>query len=152
MRKLLHILVLFLMVGCSSVKYIPVQGNKVIEYRDTTVYVKDTVTIEVPREKIVEVIPDIDTSYLSTDVAKSTAYLDKSRKKLHHTIEQCGTIKTKIDTVIEIQYINSYVDKEIPVEVEVVKYKRDNLFWFSIIFNILTVLIIILKIYLKFKL
>ena len=152
MRKLLHILVLFLMVGCSSVKYIPVQGNKVIEYRDTTVYVKDTVTIEVPREKIVEVIPDIDTSYLSTDVAKSTAYLDKSRKKLHHTLEQCGTIKTKIDTVIKIQYINSYVDKEIPVEVEVVKYKRDNLFWFSIIFNILIVLIIILKIYLKFKL
>lgn len=143
------ILAIGFMVGCSTVKYVPTDTTEKIEYRDTLIYICDTVHVPVPYEVVKEVIPDIDTSYLETSLAKSTAYLDKDRRKLQHTLEQKGTVETVVDTVVKIQYVNTYIDREVPVEVEVIKYKRDNIFWFSIVFNILTILLIFLKIYRK---
>ena len=152
MRRLCWIaLCLVSIISCGTVQEVPVQTVEKIIYRDTTVFLKDTITVTVPVEKIVEVLPQLDTSYLSTSVAKSTAYLDTSSRKLHHTLEQKGTIKTKIDTVVTIQYVDRIMEKEVPIEVEVIKYKRDNIFWFSIIFNIMVILITAFKIYLKFR-
>lgn len=115
--------------SCGPIKEIPVQTVEKIEYRDSLIYVHDSIEIPVPYEKIVEVIPDIDTSYLETSLAKSTAYLDNGSRRLHHTLEQKGTIEYVYDTVHVVQYVDRIIEREIPVEVEVVKYKRDALFW-----------------------
>lgn len=136
--------------GCSTVKEIPVQTVEKIVYKDTTIFFRDTVTIEVPKEVVKEIVPQDTTSILRTSVAFSEAKIDKGM--LHHKLEQNGAIPVQIDTVITVQYVDKIIEKEVPVKVEVIKHKRDNIFWFSIIFNILIVLIIILKIYLKFKL
>ena len=132
--------------GCSVIKEIPVQTVEKIEYRDSLIYVKDTLTIPVPYEKIVEVVPEVDTSYLETSVAKSTAYLDTTKRKLHHTLEQKGTVQIQYDTIVKVQYVDKVIEKEIPVEVEVIKYKRDALFWVLVGWALLCIAYAVIKI------
>jgi hypothetical protein len=134
--------------GCSTLKEVPVQTVEKIEYRDSLVYVHDTLTIPIPYEKIVEVVPEVDTSYLETSVAKSTAYLDTAKRKLHHTLEQKGSIKYIHDTVHVVEYVDRVYEKEVPVEVEVIKYKRDALFWVLVGWALLCIAYAVIKIFL----
>lgn len=142
------ILAIGLMVGCSTVKYVPVKGETIIEYRDTTVYVKDTVTVEVPREVVKEIVPKDTVSVLKTSVALSEAKIEKGM--LHHKLEQKGTVKTKIDTVIKVQYVNQYIDKEIPVEVQVEKKYIPQWCWISLILNVIIGVWFAAKFYFKY--
>lgn len=145
----LTILVLGLLaVSCGTIKEIPVQTVEKIVYRDSLIYVNDTLTIPVPYEKIVEVVPEVDTSYLETSVAKSTAYLDTAKRKLHHTLEQKGSIKYIHDTVHVVEYVDKVYEKEVPVEVEVIKYKRDALFWVLVGWALLCIAYAVIKIFL----
>ena len=148
-RVITYIVSLLVLAGCGTVKEIPVQTIERVEYKDSTVYIRDTVTVEIPKEVIKEIVPKDTASILNTSLAVSEARLEKGM--LHHKLEQKGTIPVQIDTVITVQYVDRIVEREIPVEVEVIKYKRDNMFWFSIIINILVILFILFKLYLKFR-
>ena len=149
MRRLICILGMLLIVGCSTVKYVPIQGETVVEYRDTTIYINDTVTIPVPVEVVKEVVPADTVSVLQTSVAVSEAKIQKGM--LHHSLEQRGTVKTRIDTVVTIQYVDKYIYEEVPVEVEVEKRYVPEWCWWSLIINIVTVLLVVFRIYLKHK-
>lgn len=106
--------------SCVATKYVPVQGEHRIEIRDSIIRVVDTVTIEIPKERIVEVIPEVDTSYLETKLAYSTAYLDRNNKTIHHTLEHKKTaLKAPIDTVFITHVKTEYKDKVVVEEVEV---------------------------------
>lgn len=145
----LILLVFGLMLGCGSIKEIPVINTEKIVYRDSTIYIRDSVFIEVPKEVIREIVPEDTTSILRTSVALSEAKIEKGM--LHHRLEQKGQVKAQIDTVVTVQYVDRIIEKEVPIEVEVVKYKRDTIFWFSIIFNVIVLLLTGFKIYLKLK-
>ena len=127
MKKLI-ILLTFILLGCGT-KQIPVQTVEKIIYKDTIITIKDTLKIEVPKEIVKEVVPQIDTSYIKTSLAESTAYLDTTQRKLVHTLKQTGVLKVKYDTIISVQYVDRIITKDVPVEVEVIKYKRDTFFW-----------------------
>lgn len=120
---------LLMMTSCAGIKQIPVQTVEKVVYRDSLIYINDTVRVEIPKEVVKEVVPHIDTSYLKTSLAESVAYLDTTERKLHHTLTQKGEIKIKYDTIVKVQYVDRIVEKEVPVEVEVIKYKRDTFFW-----------------------
>ena len=143
------LIMLLMLVSCGAVKEIPVQTIEKIEYRDSLIYVRDTIAVPIPYEKIVEVVPEIDTSYLETSVAKSTAYLDTAKRKLHHTLEQTGTIKYVYDTVHVVEYVDRIIERDVPVEVEVIKYKRDALFWVLVGWALLCIAYAVIKILLK---
>ena len=128
MLKIIPILLLMLM-GCNSVKQVPIQTVEKILYKDSLIYLKDTLYIQVPVEVIKEVIPAIDTSYIKTSIAESIAYVDTTERKLHHTLKQTGALKVKYDTIISVQYVDRVITKDVPIEVEVIKYKRDTFFW-----------------------
>lgn len=138
---------LFMLYGCGQIKYVPMQTEEKEIIRDSIIRVIDTVKVEVPFETIKEVLPQIDTSILETSVAKSVAYVDTLEKKLHHTLEQKGELKVQIDTCYITQTVEKIVYKDRPVEVQVPK--RDSIFWYSIIGNILFVFVIILRFVLK---
>lgn len=133
--------------SCSMLKEVPVQTIETIVYKDTIIYVQDSIKIKVPYEIIKEVIPSIDTSYIKTSIAESIAYVDTANKKLHHTLTQKGELKAKYDTIIKIQYINKIIEREKPIQVEIIKYKRDALFWVLTLWAALCILIMILKIF-----
>lgn len=157
MKKILYIVASFLLVGCATVKEVPVNTHqidsvrveKVVEYRDTTIYV------DVPREVIREVVPELDTLYMENTVATSRSYLDTSTRTLK------GELKTKpvklpqpvkLPEVTETEKEYVEVIKEIPVTVEVEKKHIPTWCWYSLIGNIVVVLLIGLRLYLKFKL
>ena len=120
---------LLMMTSCAGIKEIPVQTVEKVIYRDSLIYINDTFRVEVPKEVVKEVIPQIDTSYIKTSLAESVAYLDTTERKLHHTLTQKGEIKIKYDTIVKIQHVDRIVEREVPVEVEVIKYKRDTFYW-----------------------
>lgn len=136
-------------VGCGSVKYVPVGTDTVIEYRDTTIYLTDTVTIEIPKEVVKEIVPEDTISVLSTSLARSEARVEKGM--LTHTLEQNGTLKTQIDTIVTIKYVDRYINKELPIEVVKEVKHIPNWCWWSLIINIVVVLLIVFRIYLKTK-
>lgn len=149
MRNIWLIVILLTLMGCASVKEIPVQTVEKVIVKDSLIYVRDTLRIEVPKEIVREVVPQVDTSYLKTSLAESTAYLDTINRKIHHTLTQRGEIKIKYDTVFKVQYVDRIVEKDVPIEVEVIKYKRDTFFWVLLGWAILCVLAVILKFILK---
>ena len=81
------------------------QVEKIV-YRDSLVYVHDSIEVQVPVEKVKVVLPELDTSYLKTSVAESVAYLDTAKRDFIHTLEQKGTVKTVYDTIIKVQYVD----------------------------------------------
>lgn len=147
----LLILTVFLLatVGCNSIKQVPIQTIEKTIYRDSLVYIKDSIKVQVPYEVVKEVVPDIDTSYIKTSYAESIAYLDTTTHKLHHTLTQRGEIKTEIDTAVNVTIIEKTVEKEVPIPVEVIKYKRDALFWVLVGWAIICLLLIGLKFFIK---
>lgn len=142
-------MICFSFVGCGTIKEVPINNIEKIVYKDTTIYLRDSVFVPVPVEKIIEIVPQDTTSILRTSVALSEAKVENGT--LTHKLEQKGTIPVQIDTVITVQYVDRIVEREIPVEVEVTMYKRDTIYWFSIIFNVIVLLITGFKIYLKLK-
>lgn len=151
-RKILCFSLLYvLLCGCSTIKEVPIQQIDRIEYRDSVVFVHDTISVPVPYEVVREVIPDIDTSYLETSVARSVAYLDKEKKQLSHSLEQKGEVKTKYDTVLVVEYVDKYIEREIPVPVEIEKPFIPQWCWWSLIFNVIILSFIAIRAYLKLK-
>ena len=148
-RLCLLALCLVSIISCSAVKEIPVQYIDKVEYRDTTIFIKDTIKVEVPKEIIKEIVPKDTISILRTSVALSEAKVEKGMLK--HRLEQKGTIPVQIDTIIKLQYVDRYIEKEKPVIQTVEKPIRDNIFWFSILFNLIVVLLFAFRIYIKFK-
>ena len=138
--------------GCSTVKCVkcvPMQTEERVEVRDSLIYIRDTVTVEIPKEIVKEIVPADTTSILKTSVAISEARLEQGH--LHHTLEQSGTLKTKIDTFYTTKIVEKAVYKDRPVEVEVpVKYVpafyKFCLWWF-----ICSVILIALWIVMKLK-
>lgn len=141
--------------SCGSPKYIYVQGETKVEYRDSTVY-KDSV-VYVPVEKVVEVVPVMDTLSMETSIAKAEAYVDTSLMQLR------GKIENKSGKVYEIRYRDrtvirdSIVYEPYPVEVEVerVVYKRhwyDKMSYFLSFILVVVIGIKIWRLYGKFKL
>lgn len=150
MKKLFLIIVsLVSIISCTTIREVPIQTVEKVIYRDSVVYVKDSINVEIPVEVVKLIVLDVDTSYLKTSLAESIAYLDTAKRKLHHTLTQKGELTVIYDTIIKTQHIDRIMEKEVPVEVEVIKYRRDALFWVLAVWALLCVAIVFLKIYFK---
>lgn len=152
MKHLLNItslVILLTFIGCSTVKYVPIQTEEKVIVKDSLIYVRDTVTVEIPKEVIKEIVPADTTSILKTSVAMSEARLEEGR--LYHSLEQSGVVKTVVDTCYITKVEERIVYKDRPIEVEVVKYKRDALFWYLLLFQVAVILYLGLRFYLRLK-
>ena len=149
MRYLLYIPILFLIIGCSTIKEIPVKTEYKEIVRDSIIFKTDTVKIEVPVEKVKEVTEDT-VSVLSTSLATSTA--EVSNGKLSHSLEQKGEMETKIEYREKIVFKDKIIYEEVPVEVPVEMPYIPKWCWYSVIFNVIVLCYIGFKIYLKFRL
>ena len=143
------LLILLGLSGCSTVKYVPIQTEEKVIVKDSLIYVRDTVTVEVPKEVVKEIVPADTTSILKTSVAMSEARLEEGR--LYHSLEQSGAVKTVVDTCYVTRIEEKVVYQDRPIEVPKEVKHIPTFFWWSLIFNIITVLFIAFKIYLKLK-
>lgn len=146
---ILLIMILFSFISCGSLHEIPVQTIEKKIIRDSLIYITDTITIEIPTEKIVQVLPADTTSQIATSLAFSEAKIEKGI--LTHSLEQKGQIQAKIDTCYITKIKEKIVEKEVPIEVPVEVKHTPKWAWWSLIFNIVIILLIAFKIYLKTK-
>lgn len=129
-------LVMFLVMGCGickRVQYVPVETSKDSVVIEKIVERIDTVSIEIPGEKVYVIKQD--SSHLETAVATSDAKID-STGMLHHTLKN-KDVNLKKEIVYKDKIIEKRVEveKEVPVEVKVpVKYVPDYYKWINIIF------------------
>ena len=138
--------------GCGTTKIIPVENKEItkIEVRDSIVY-RDT-TIYIPQERIVEVVPKLDTLKMEIDNAISTAYLDTTILMLKGELKSKRATQKEYIERIEIRERTDTVYIERPQPYEVPKPYTPKWAWWSLIINIVGVLLVAFKIYLKFKL
>lgn len=150
--------------SCGTTKYVNTKDNiniairDSIIIRDSTRLIDSIIYVEIPREKVMDVIRQIDTSYLETSIAKSVAYVDTNSLMIIHSLENKDTvIEERVvyqDRFIEkekIVYRDSIETKEIPVEVIVEKTKYPKTYWWLLGFFVIVVGIGIVKIYFKLK-
>ena len=156
MKKLVNyfwiLTVCFLITSCAAQKtvYVPTEAVTKIERRDSTIYIRDTVFVNIPTEQADSKTQNLQPSHLETSVATSDAWVEGD--KLHHTLKnKPGQLKTKIDTVFTIKFIDRY--QKIPViqEVEVEKPYIPKLVWVCIGWTILCIGYFIGKLIMRFK-
>ena len=151
----IFLLTALLSVGCAAnkkVTYIPTQTIEKIEYRDTTIHVRDTIYVEIPKERVVEVVPQLDTLKMETTVATATAYLDTNSRQLRGEIKNKNTkLPAKIDTVFIVRTRNHYLEKPIIKEVETPVPYIPKFAWVCIVYTCTTVLLLIILGILKLK-
>lgn len=135
MKRFILFLVMFMMVGCGicRVQYVPVETKKDSVIIEKVVERIDTVSIEVPGERVYVIKQD--SSHLETAVATSDAKID-STGMLHHSLTN-KDVNLKKEIVYKDKIIEKRVEveKEVPVEVKVpVRYVPDYYKWIHILF------------------
>lgn len=136
MRKLIFILMSFLLLSCGAAKNLPpaspsVRDSVKIVTRVETVFIHDTLKVPVPKQDVSNKTKE-STSHLETDFAVSDASID-STGTLHHTLSnKAGDVPVPTKTPVHSRDSIVYRDREVevpkpyPVEVEV---PRDLTWW-----------------------
>jgi hypothetical protein len=162
--SLLCLVMFFSLNGCGPTKHVVINDNTKVETRDSIIFKDSTrlvdsiIYVEIPREKIMDIISQIDTSYLETSVAESYAYVDTTSLMIIHSLANKDTVlqekivyKDRYITTEKIVYRDSIQTKEIPVEVQIEKKIYPKTYWWLLGFFVIVVGIFVVKIYLKFK-
>lgn len=152
---------LFCFSGCCHKRIQPTVVNTITKdsvyynviHKDTTVYhhisadtLKAThnVNLDIPR------LPKDTISILSNNY--STSIVELTRKSRNEFLLNHFLFQKKLDIGIPVKfvyldkYVTKYEYKEVPVDVIVEKPIRDKLFWFSIIINVVFIMMILMKI------
>lgn len=132
-RTLIFLAVGLMMTGCGATRYIPVESTETV--RDTVVLKPDTVRVEIPRERVVEVVPQLDTLNMETSVASAQAYLDTLTMTLRGSLKNKPVeLKKEIQTIERTKFVERKV--EVPVPYEVVKTKTPRWAWVLLLINL----------------
>ena len=112
MKNFILLFLLFLSVACSTMKQVTPREQTTVEIRTETVYVPDTVYIEIPR--IVEKVQTLDTiSVIDTKYAVSEAQV--SNGILAHSLE-VKPVREPAIVQKQIVYKDSVIVKEVDVD------------------------------------
>lgn len=151
MRKFIFIL-LFIVCSCGPVRYIPIAKNETINIKDSVVLRDSTVITYLQKEKIKEIVPELDTLVMNTKYAKSISYLDTTTNTLQGTLEQLDSVPVKTKIVFKDRIITQekIVEKEIPVEVVREKKVTPKWIWWSLGLNFLIFVIFLCRSKLKY--
>lgn len=140
-------------VGCSTTRYVPVKEieKEVINYKDS-IRIKDSIVV-IPVERIVDVVPVYDTLNLETTQARAKAYVDTTLHLLRGSIENKERAKTEVREVVKFveRTDTVYIEKPVPYEVEKRVRYVPAFFKFTALFFVGVILLIIIRIVLKFK-
>lgn len=131
---------------CRSVITSETQQDSVrVEVRERTVYVTDTVTVEIPLQTAERITPD-SLSYLENEYAESTARINPDGSLFHNLMtkpqQKPVSFQKPVETRDSIVYRDRYIDREKTVEVEkrLTWFQRTQIygFWGLIIILVIT--------------
>jgi len=142
-----------MLLGCSTQHLIPTQTTTNVQtvLRDSVVIHRDTITYQIPIESSEAF--NVQHSHLETTVAISEASVDSLGMLKHNLVNKPFKIEKEIvyqDRKV-VEYRDSLVTKEIPVEVQVPVRYVPKFYKLLLVFNIILVLLLALWVYFKFK-
>ena len=149
--KLLLLFSIIFYFSCGTSSNLPPANNDV--------HVRDSIVIHqidsinwIPKERIVDVVPEYDTLHLESSMAKAEAYIDTVTHTIKGKLENKKGITEKIKYIERVEYRDSIQIKEIPyaVEVEVVKTKHPFYEWVLWVLSGLFVVPLIIKLVKRF--
>ena len=136
------LLVVASMTGCGIFKKAQRPENITqYTYIDSLV-IKDSIrVVDLPVERIVDIVPDYDTLEMETSLAKSKSWVDTTSHTLRGEIENKPQAKIKVPYKEHIVFRDSISIKEVPVPYEVIKkeIKYPLAFWILLAFAALMV-------------
>lgn len=141
------IILLATLMGCATIRPVPVQTEIRYEIRDS-LRLRDS-TVLIPIEVVKDVAPPYDTLKMETTMAKARAWVDTTTHTLKGTLTNKQGIQYKYVYKDKIEYRDSIVVKEVPVEVEKfvkIHYPYEKWLW---IYIILSSVLVAIYIYLK---
>lgn len=143
MKRVICILTLMTLVfGCGvSKKAVTPETRVQYTYKDSTRIVDSLRYVDLPVERVVDMVAVYDTLELETSAAKARAYVDTNTHTLRGSIENKEKMKAKVEYKEHIIYRDSIYTKEVPVpyEVTVEKVKYPALFWVLLVFAIMVI-------------
>ena len=161
MKNILKYIIIFLFLfpfcACTSLKKgkTPVIiEEKIVEKTiiKDSIIVKDSI-VYIPQEKIVEVVPHLDTLQMEIETAKAKAYLDTTRMILKGELEsKKATQKEVIEVTKIVEKIDTvFIEKPVPYEViKEVKY-IPKAYKYSMWFSLSILAFFLIKIFLTLK-
>lgn len=137
-RSSIIIMAFLLMTSCGAGKRLPVQTERQdsirVEVREKTVYIRDTVLVEIPVQSAENTTRDT-SSHLETDYAESDARIDPDGT-LHHSLRNKPQEKpvpvdvpqTQKDSIV---YRNRYISETIEVPRDLTAWQKWQMrsFW-----------------------
>ena len=150
---IIYIIFLLSFVGCSTTRYVPIKGvEKEVTHYEDSIRIRDSIVI-IPIERIVDVVPAYDTLKMETTQARAKAYVDTTLHLLRGSIENKDKAKTEVREVIKFveRTDTLYIEKPIPYEVEKQVRYVPAFFKFTALFFVGVILLIIIRIVLKYK-
>lgn len=153
LKILIVSILMFFISSCGVIKEVPIET--IINYKDSTVVNMVDSIVYTPIYEVKDIVNQLDTLRLETDLAKAEAYVDTTIHMLK------GNIKNKKDQQVKyvyrdrIQYRDSIQIKEVPVEVVKDKIIRKApwynwILWPFAVIGLISILLLAVKIYLKF--
>lgn len=151
MKKLILFILLFVVCSCGTTKYIPVNNKEVVNVRDSIVLRDSTVITYLQKEKIKDVVPELDTLVMESTYAKSTSYLDTTTNTLKGELIQKDSVPVKIKIVYKDRIVEKekIIEKEIPIEFVREKKVTPKWIWWSLGLNFLIFVIFLWRLKLK---
>lgn len=129
MKKLLLLLIMAVLVGCTVTKYVPVEHTEYVTVRDSVYFRDTTIRYQIEKERYTEYAGLLDTLRLSTDYASAEAYIDTTANLLKGTIESKPDKEVIIKWKEKIITRDSLVYEEKPVPYEVEKIVKKVPWW-----------------------
>lgn len=151
MKKLILFILLFVSVSCGTTKYIPANNKEVVNVRDSIVLRDSVVITYLQKEKIKDVVPELDTLVMESTYAKSTSYLDTTTNTLKGELIQKDSVPVKIKIVYKDRIVTQekIIEKEIPIEFVREKKVTPKWIWWSLGLNFLIFVIFLWRLKLK---
>lgn len=120
-----------LLLGCSTIRYVPVEMETEVRKETVTVYRDTTIYKEIPVESHSAFCRD--TSFLETTLATSTAYLDTNTRMIRHTLaNKRDSVKIEYKYLEKTVYRDSISVKEVPVEVVKERIVYPKSYWWML--------------------
>lgn len=152
MRRLLIIILLVILFGCSAPRPTTVVHTEYVTVRDSVYFRDTTVQYKIEKEYVKDYTGLLDTLVLGTGYADARAWVDTSRAVLAGEIknkEKALNIPVQVKEKVTVR--DSIVYKDVPVPVEVVKTKYPASFWWLWAYMIVTLALMGFKLWLKFR-
>lgn len=150
---IIYIIFILTFMGCSTTRYVPVkETEKEVTNHKDSIRIRDSIVV-IPVERIVDVVPTYDTLKMETTQARAKAYVDTTLHLLRGSIENKENAKTEVREVIKFveRTDTIYVEKPVPYEVEKKVRYVPAFFKFTALFFVGVILLIIIRIVLKYK-